>query len=63
MSVCAGLPGLLVGWAALDDPYGLTRHLAAVASFPLALAGIAEVIRARPPAAGLSTRQARTGSA
>ncbi|GLU61517.1 hypothetical protein [Paenarthrobacter ureafaciens] len=42
--VCVGLPGILVGWATLDDPYNLLRHLAAVVSFPLALAGIAGVI-------------------
>ncbi|MDQ0664733.1 hypothetical protein QFZ35_003231 [Arthrobacter ulcerisalmonis] len=31
----------------LNDPYDLKRHLAAVVSFPLALAGVAEVIRDR----------------
>jgi hypothetical protein len=44
VTICTGLPGILVGWATLDDPYDLKRHLAAVISFPLALAGIAEVI-------------------
>jgi hypothetical protein len=47
VSVCVGLPGILVGWAALEDPYSLLRHLAAVVAFPLALAGVAEVIRVR----------------
>jgi hypothetical protein len=45
VTVCVGLPGVLVGWAMMDDPYDLKRHLAAVVSFPLALAGVAEVIR------------------
>ncbi|MFC0457885.1 hypothetical protein ACFFGR_15195 [Arthrobacter liuii] len=44
VSVCVGLPGIPVGWATLDDPYDLKRHLATLISFPLALAGIAEVI-------------------
>ncbi|UUL75641.1 hypothetical protein NG819_15845 [Pseudarthrobacter sp. Fe7] len=47
VSICVGLPGTLVGWATLDDPCNLLRHLAAVVSFPLALAGVAEVIWAR----------------
>lgn len=47
VSICVGLPGLLVGWAVLMDPYSLLRHLAAVVAFPLALGGIAEVIRVR----------------
>lgn len=47
VTVCVGLPGALVGWAVLDDPYGLTRHLAAIIAFPLALAGIAQVLRIR----------------
>jgi hypothetical protein len=47
VSVCVGLPGMLVGWAALEDPYSLLRHLAAVVAFPFALAGVAEVIRVR----------------
>lgn len=47
VTVIVGLPGLLVGWAALDDPYSLLRHLAAVVSFPLALAGVVEAIRVR----------------
>lgn len=47
VTICAGLPGILVGWAALDDPHSLLRHLAAVVAFPLALAGVAEVIRVR----------------
>ncbi|TQJ36762.1 hypothetical protein [Arthrobacter sp. SLBN-122] len=47
VTICVGLPGVLVGWAMMDDPYDLKRHLAAVVSFPLALAGVAEVIRDR----------------
>jgi hypothetical protein len=47
VSVCVGLPGLLVGWAALMYPYSLMRHLAAVVAFPLALGGVAKVIRVR----------------
>lgn len=47
VSICIGLPGVLVGCAALAQPYGLMRHLAAVVAFPLALAGVAEAIRAR----------------
>jgi hypothetical protein len=50
VTVCVGLPGVLVGWAALVQPYSLLRHLAAVLAFPLALTGVAKVIRARPPA-------------
>jgi uncharacterized membrane protein HdeD (DUF308 family) len=46
VTVCVGLPGILVGWAALADPYNLMRHLAAVVAFPLALAGVAEVMSA-----------------
>ena len=44
VSVCVALPGLLVGWATLGDPYHLTRHLAAVVAFPLALGGVADVL-------------------
>ncbi|ADX72881.1 hypothetical protein Asphe3_17250 [Pseudarthrobacter phenanthrenivorans Sphe3] len=47
VSIFVGLPGLLVGWAVVEDPYSLLRHLAAVVSFPLALGGITEVIRVR----------------
>lgn len=47
VTVCVGLPGVLVGWAMRDSPYDLKRHLAVVVSFPLALAGVAEVIRVR----------------
>lgn len=47
VTICVGLPGALVGWAMMVDPYDLKRHLAAVVSFPLALAGVAEVIRVR----------------
>jgi hypothetical protein len=47
VTVCAGLPGALVGWSALVQPYSLLRHLAAVVSFPLALGGVAEVIYPR----------------
>jgi hypothetical protein len=47
VTICVGLPGILVGWATLDDPYHLERYLAVVVAFPLALAGIAEVIRVR----------------
>jgi hypothetical protein len=47
MTICVGLPGILVGWATMDSPYDLKRHLAAVVAFPLALAAIAEVIRVR----------------
>ncbi|MGG6382212.1 hypothetical protein [Paenarthrobacter sp. NEAU-H11] len=36
-----------MGWAALDSPYDLKRFVAAVVAFPMALAGIAEVIRVR----------------
>jgi len=38
VTVCVGLPGVLVGWSALVQPYSLLRHLAAVVAFPLALA-------------------------
>lgn len=40
---------LTVGGEAITPPlpYSLMRHLAAVVAFPLALAGIAEVIRVR----------------
>lgn len=38
VTICVGLPGLLVGWAMMDSPYDLKRHLAAVVTFPLALA-------------------------
>lgn len=47
VTVCVGLPGVLVGWATLDDPYSLMRHLAAVVAFPLALGGVVEVLWAR----------------
>ncbi|WP_223252989.1 hypothetical protein [Arthrobacter sp. AFG7.2] len=47
VTACVGLPGILVGWATMDSPYDLKRHLAAVVAFPMALAGIAEVIRVR----------------
>lgn len=47
VTVCVGLPGILVGWATMDSPYDLKRHLAAVVTFPLALAGVAAVLRAR----------------
>jgi len=47
VTVCVGLPGILVGWAAWTDPISLMRHLAAVVSYPRALAGVAEVVRAR----------------
>lgn len=47
VTVCVGLPGVLVGWATLDSPYDLKRHLAAVVSFPLALARVAALIWAR----------------
>lgn len=47
VTVCVALPGVLVGWATMDSPYDLKRYLAAVVAFPLALAGIAEVIRVR----------------
>ena len=38
---------VLVGWVTLDNPNDVKRHLVTVVSFPLALAGIAEVISAR----------------
>lgn len=47
VTICAGLPGALVGWATLDSPYDLKRFVAAVASYPMALAAVAEVIRVR----------------
>jgi hypothetical protein len=47
VTICVGLPGALVGWAALENPYDLKRHLAAVVAFPLALAGVAKVLRVR----------------
>ncbi len=47
VTVCVGLPGVLVGWAALVQPYSLLRHLAALVAFPLAVAGVVEVVRAR----------------
>lgn len=47
VTVCVGLPGILVGWATMDSPYDLKRHLAAVVAFTMALAGVAEVIRVR----------------
>lgn len=45
MTICVGLPGALVGWATMVQPYSLLRHLAAVMAFPLAMAGTVEVIR------------------
>lgn len=45
VTICVALPGTLVGWAALVDPYDLKRHLAAVVAFPLALAGVTAVLR------------------
>ncbi|MEO5313019.1 hypothetical protein PV772_02695 [Pseudarthrobacter sp. CC12] len=47
VTVCVGLPGVLVGWAAWSYPQSLLRHLAAVVAFPLALGGVAEVVWAR----------------
>lgn len=47
VTVCVAAPAILVGGTALLEPYSLMRHLAAVVAFPLALAGIAEVIRVR----------------
>jgi hypothetical protein len=47
VTVCVGLPGILVGWATMDSPYDLKRHLAAVVAFPMALGGVVEVIRVR----------------
>jgi hypothetical protein len=47
VTICVGLPGILVSWATIDSPYDLKRQLAAVVAFPLALAAIAEVIRVR----------------
>ena len=47
VSICVALPGILVGWVALEQPYSLLRHLAAVVAFPLALGGVADVIWAR----------------
>lgn len=47
VTVCVGLPGVLVGWAAWSYPHSLLRHLAAVVAVPLALGGIAEVVWAR----------------
>jgi hypothetical protein len=47
VSICVALPGVLVGWVAIMQPYSLMRHVAAVATFPLALGGVAEVIWAR----------------
>ncbi|MBX7444516.1 hypothetical protein K4G53_11725 [Arthrobacter sp. MAHUQ-56] len=47
VSVCVGLPGILLAWATMNDPYHLTRHLAAVVTFPLALGGVADVIWVR----------------
>ncbi|WP_457950172.1 hypothetical protein ACTAQI_06040 [Pseudarthrobacter sp. alpha12b] len=47
VTICVGLPGAFVGWAMMDSPYDLKRYLAAVVAFPLALAGVAEVIRVR----------------
>ena len=47
VSICVALPGILVGWSTLMQPYSLLRHLAAVVAFPLAVCGVAEVIWAR----------------
>jgi hypothetical protein len=47
VTICVGLPGALVGWATMVDPYSLLRHLAAVVSFPSALTGVTRVIRVR----------------
>jgi hypothetical protein len=47
VTVCVERSGILVGWATMDSPYDLKRHLAAVEAFPLAMAGIAEVITMR----------------
>lgn len=47
VTICVGLPGALVGWATLDNPYDLKRFVAAVATYPMALAAVAEVIKAR----------------
>jgi hypothetical protein len=47
VTICVGLPGALVGLARLQAPYDLKRFVAAVVAFPLALAGVAEVIWAR----------------
>ena len=44
VSICVALPGVLVGWSTLMEPYSLLRHLAAVVAFPLAVCGVAEVI-------------------
>lgn len=46
VTVCVALPGVLVGWATMDSPYDLKRHLAVVVTFPLALGGVVGVIRA-----------------
>lgn len=47
VTVCVALPGVLVGWAAMMQPYSLMRHLAAAVAFPLALGALAEVVWAR----------------
>jgi hypothetical protein len=47
VTICVGLPGALVGWATLDNPYDLKRYVAAVVAYPMALGGVAEVIRVR----------------
>ena len=47
VTICVGLPGALVGWATLDNPYDLKRFVAAVVAYPMALGGVAEVIRVR----------------
>ncbi|WP_320538092.1 hypothetical protein [Pseudarthrobacter sp. IC2-21] len=47
VTICVGLPEAFVGWAILMNLYNLSRHLAAVVSFPLALGRVVEVIRAR----------------
>ncbi|WP_458113842.1 hypothetical protein M1D88_07085 [Arthrobacter sp. R1-13] len=60
VTVCVAMPGVLVGWAVLQDPYNLGRHLAAVVAFPLALGGIVGVIRARGHGSGIN--QLRPGS-
>ncbi|UKA69439.1 hypothetical protein [Arthrobacter sp. FW306-06-A] len=47
VTICVGLPGILVGWAAWTNPFSLLRHLAAAVTVPLALGGVAEVLWAR----------------
>ena len=47
VTICVGLPGALVGWATLDNPYDLKRYVAAVVAYPMALGGVAEFVRVR----------------